>query len=123
MIEERRAEGKLQEERSTELDRLWSERAVLMERLAALRDLSHERERRVAELRAALAALLKTHSRMPPPTPEAEAVRMTEAERATWERELARIGHPNKGGKMWETFEDFPPPRLRDRLREHRRRR
>jgi hypothetical protein len=55
--------------------------------------------------------------RRPPPDP----AEMTESERATWERELARTGDPNRRGKVWETFEDFPPPRLRDRWRELRR--
>jgi hypothetical protein len=135
VIEERLTKGGLGEDRDGELDRLVVERAVLLERLAALRDVSLEREGRITDLRAALAVLLKAEqrraARVPPldpisptggrrPSP-ADAARMTETERATWERELTRPGHPNRSGKVWETFEDFPPPRLRDRWRELRR--
>ena len=139
MIEERRTRDGLAKDRAEELDRLLVERAVLLERLAALRDVSRERAGRITDLRAALSILLRAEQRRSAPGPESEpppgqgfrtgirglsradAARMTETERATWERELARTGHPNGRGKVWETFEDFPPPRLRDRLRDLRR--
>jgi hypothetical protein len=135
VIEERPTRGGLPEDRAADADRLLEERAVLQERLAALGALSLERERRITDLRAALAILLKAEQRRaaeePPPPPLSPAVvrrlssadpaSMTEAERATWDRELARTGHPNRRGKVWETFEDFPPPRLRDKWREIRR--
>ncbi len=135
MIEERLTNGGLARDRAGELDRLLVERAVLLERLAALREVSREREGRITDLRAALSILLRAEQRRaaPEPPPDqvspsgvrrlspADAARMTETERATWERELARTGHPNRRGKVWETFEDFPPPRLRDRLRDRRR--
>ena len=133
MIEGRPRKGGLPEERAGDLDRLLEERAVLQERLTALQEVSLERERRITDLRAALAVLLRTQQRGAKESPPslshavvrrlspAHAASMTEAERATWERELARTGHPNRRGKVWETFEDFPPRRLRDRWRELRR--
>ncbi len=132
MIEERLTNGRLGGDGAGELDRLLMERAVLLERLTALQDLSLERERRITDLRAALSLLLKAEQRraaQEPPAPPAgvprpspaHAARMTETERATWERELAGMGQPDGSAKVWETFEDFPPPRLRDRWRELRR--
>src|SRR5207244_3439668 len=102
VIEERLTTGGPAEDRAEELDRLLMERAVLLERLAALRDVSREREGRITDLRAALSIVLRAEQRRPAPEPPpdrisaspvrrpspADAARMTETERATWEREL-----------------------------------